>query len=248
MGFTLDILLGKVFSQTSICHFESLAINFQYMYELQPCYKYDKSPQAFCKADSQMQASKRNHRRIGNHVRENHTLTTSIPRATCSLMMVKDVVRVWLCNRCQKYKDQALMFPSEGSMRLEDPLCRVSCILFFASNRAKRVPVHHFLCLVQFPRLKKSFPLFLFLLLALTCIHPCIGMGKSKNKEKEAERKKGRIEPRTCTITSFGIKVFIYYRMGQKHQGWRQEVSKEIVGGKMKFSDVVVHESIIYHF
>ena len=66
MGHTLGVLFGKVFSQTTICHFEALQLSFKNMCKLRPLLQKwveeadnNENLREICKAETLVQAQKR---------------------------------------------------------------------------------------------------------------------------------------------------------------------------------------------
>lgn len=75
VGLTLDILFGKVFSETITCHFEFLKVIFRKLYKLQiPQQKWvskmdkEETIQAVCNVNIHTQARKRKNRNNENCV------------------------------------------------------------------------------------------------------------------------------------------------------------------------------------
>ncbi|XP_055479992.1 POU domain, class 5, transcription factor 1-like [Psammomys obesus] len=78
VGLTLGFLFGKVFSQTTICHFEALQLSFKNMCKLRPMLEKwveeadsNENLQELCKTETLLQARKRKRTSIENRVRGN---------------------------------------------------------------------------------------------------------------------------------------------------------------------------------
>ncbi|XP_073498462.1 POU domain, class 5, transcription factor 1.2-like [Phyllobates terribilis] len=124
VGYALGVLYGKIFSQTTICRFESLQLSFKNMCKLKPILNKwlkdldtkDNLEELLNRGQVQNPAQKRKHRTsIENNVKrrlENYFMHCSKPGAqeisqiAKELGMDKNVIRVWFCNRRQKGKRQ----------------------------------------------------------------------------------------------------------------------------------------------
>uniref|UniRef100_A0A8C5XHC5 POU domain protein n=1 Tax=Microcebus murinus TaxID=30608 RepID=A0A8C5XHC5_MICMU len=109
VGLTLGVLFGKMFSQTTICHFEALQLSFKNM-----CRGRGLRPllQKWVEG-TLVQARKRRRWNMENRVRGNlESLFLQCPKPTLrqisqiaqQLGLQKDVVPVWFCNPRQKGK------------------------------------------------------------------------------------------------------------------------------------------------
>ncbi|NP_001123406.1 POU class 5 homeobox 3, gene 2 [Xenopus tropicalis] len=126
VGYALGVLYGKMFSQTTICRFESLQLSFKNMCQLKPFLERwlveaennDNLQELINREQVIAQTRKRKRRtNIENIVKgtlESYFMKCSKPGAqemvqiAKELNMDKDVVRVWFCNRRQKGKRQGM--------------------------------------------------------------------------------------------------------------------------------------------
>ncbi|XP_075690236.1 POU domain, class 5, transcription factor 1.1-like [Rhinoderma darwinii] len=124
VGYALGVLYGKMFSQTTICRFESLQLSFKNMCQLKPVLSRwleeadnnDNLQEMINREQILAQSRKRKRRtNIENMVKdslETYFMKNPKPGAqemaqiARDLHMEKDVVRVWFCNRRQKDKRQ----------------------------------------------------------------------------------------------------------------------------------------------
>nr|AAA49997.1 XOCT-60 [Xenopus laevis] len=127
IGHALGILYGKMFSQTTICRFESLQLTFKNMCKLKPLLEQwlgeaennDNLQEMIHKAQIEEQNRKRKMRTCFDTVLkgqlEGHFMCNQKPGArelteiAKELSLEKDVVRVWFCNRRQKEKSKFRM-------------------------------------------------------------------------------------------------------------------------------------------
>ncbi|KAE8582184.1 hypothetical protein XENTR_v10019986 [Xenopus tropicalis] len=127
IGHALGILYGKMFSQTTICRFESLQLTFKNMCKLKPLLEQwlgeaennDNLQEMIHKAQLEEQNRKRKMRTCFDSVLkgrlEGHFMCNQKPGArelaeiAKELGLEKDVVRVWFCNRRQKEKSKSRM-------------------------------------------------------------------------------------------------------------------------------------------
>nr|AAA49996.1 XOCT-25 [Xenopus laevis] len=126
VGYALGVLYGKMFSQTTICRFESLQLSFKNMCQLKPFLERwvveaennDNLQELINREQVIAQTRKRKRRtNIENIVKgtlESYFMKCPKPGAqemvqiAKELNMDKDVVRVWFCNRRQKGKRQGM--------------------------------------------------------------------------------------------------------------------------------------------
>ncbi|KAG8447435.1 hypothetical protein GDO86_014788 [Hymenochirus boettgeri] len=126
VGYALGVLYGKMFSQTTICRFESMQLSFKNMCQLKPYLERwlveaennDNLQEMINREQVIAQTRKRKRRtNIENIVKgtlESYFMKCSKPGAqemtqiAKELNMDKDVVRVWFCNRRQKGKRQGM--------------------------------------------------------------------------------------------------------------------------------------------
>ncbi|XP_069842373.1 POU domain, class 5, transcription factor 1.1-like [Dendropsophus ebraccatus] len=124
VGYALGVLYGKMFSQTTICRFESLQLSFKNMCQLKPLLhrwlseaeNNDNLQEMINREQALAQSRKRKRRtNIENIVKDSlETYFVKNPKPGAhemaqiarELHMEKDVVRVWFCNRRQKDKRQ----------------------------------------------------------------------------------------------------------------------------------------------
>ncbi|KAG8543184.1 hypothetical protein GDO81_025281 [Engystomops pustulosus] len=124
VGYALGVLYGKMFSQTTICRFESLQLSFKNMCQLKPLLQrwlqeaeHNDNLQEMINREQALAQSRKRKRRtnIENIVKdslETYYMKNQKPGApdmaqiARELQMDKDVVRVWFCNRRQKDKRQ----------------------------------------------------------------------------------------------------------------------------------------------
>ncbi|KAG8447434.1 hypothetical protein GDO86_014787 [Hymenochirus boettgeri] len=125
IGYALGILYGKMFSQTTICRFESLRLTFTNMCRLKPLLERwmeeaeedNENLQDLIQKAHQEEANRRRKYRtyFDKLVRtklENYFLSNQKPspqelvNIAKELELEKTVVRVWFCNRRQKEKSQ----------------------------------------------------------------------------------------------------------------------------------------------
>ncbi|XP_044125005.1 POU domain, class 5, transcription factor 1.1-like [Bufo gargarizans] len=129
VGYALGVLYGKMFSQTTICRFESLQLSFKNMCQLKPLLQRwldeaenNDNLQEMINREQVLAQSRKRKRRtnIENMVKdslETYFMKNPKPGAqemaqiARELHMEKDVVRVWFCNRRQKDKRQ---IPGKG--------------------------------------------------------------------------------------------------------------------------------------
>nr|AFU51782.1 DNA-binding POU V domain protein OCT-60b [Xenopus laevis] len=127
IGHALGILYGKMFSQTTICRFESLQLTFKNMCKLKPLLEQwlgeaennDNLQEMIHKAQIEEQNRKRKMRtcfdsdlkgRLEGHFMCNQKPgTRELTEIAKELNLEKDVVRVWFCNRRQKEKSKYRM-------------------------------------------------------------------------------------------------------------------------------------------
>ncbi|KAL1791295.1 POU domain, class 5, transcription factor 1, partial [Sigmodon hispidus] len=116
VGFTLGVLFGKVFSQTTICGFEALQLSFENMCKLRPLLEKwveeadnNENLQEICKTETLVQqALKRKRSSIENRCPKPSLQQIGI--IAKQLGLEKDVVRVWFCNRRQKGKRSSIEY------------------------------------------------------------------------------------------------------------------------------------------
>ncbi|KAM9326684.1 POU domain, class 5, transcription factor 1.1-like [Gastrophryne carolinensis] len=124
VGYALGVLYGKMFSQTTICRFESLQLSFKNMCQLKPLLhrwleeaeNNDNLQEMINREQALAQSRKRKRRtNIENMVKDSLETyfmknpkpgTQEMMQIAQELHMEKDVVRVWFCNRRQKDKRQ----------------------------------------------------------------------------------------------------------------------------------------------
>ncbi|XP_073498464.1 POU domain, class 5, transcription factor 1.1-like [Phyllobates terribilis] len=122
VGCILGILYGKMFSQTTICRFESLQLSFKNMCQLKPLLKKwlndtAKTPdlqELISKEQAAAQSRKRKRRtNIENIVKDSLEIcflrnpkpgAPEMAQMARDLNLDKEVVRVWFCNRRQRDK------------------------------------------------------------------------------------------------------------------------------------------------
>ncbi|XP_053329149.1 POU domain, class 5, transcription factor 1.1-like [Spea bombifrons] len=122
VGYMLGIIFDKLFSQTTICRFESLQLSYKNMCQLKPLLshwlvvaeKYDNLLELLTKEQSLIHTRKRKRRTnieavVKAHL-EKYYMKCPKPSAQEMSQMAKDlkigkeVVRIWFCNRRQKEK------------------------------------------------------------------------------------------------------------------------------------------------
>lgn len=122
VGLALGTLYGNVFSQTTICRFEALQLSFKNMCKLMPLLRKwlevaDSTSSATSNIDKIAHQGRRRKKRtsieaVTKSALESHFQKNSKPQAAeiqaiaRELVLDKEVVRVWFCNR------YALLFPS----------------------------------------------------------------------------------------------------------------------------------------
>ncbi|XP_069610613.1 POU domain, class 5, transcription factor 1.1-like [Ranitomeya imitator] len=122
VGCTLGILYGKMFSQTTICRFESLQLSYKNMCQLKPLLnrwlrETEKTPnlqELINKEQAMVQSRKRKRRtNIDNSVKDTLEVcflknpkpgAPDMAQISRELKLDKEVVRVWFCNRRQRDK------------------------------------------------------------------------------------------------------------------------------------------------
>ncbi|XP_063792322.1 POU domain, class 5, transcription factor 1.1-like [Pseudophryne corroboree] len=122
VGYALGVLYGQMFSQTTICRFESLQLSFKNMCQLKPLLhrwldeaeNNDNLQEMINRQQTWFQTTKRKRRTsIENlakdslevyFMRNTKPNTQELAQIAQDLNMEKDVVRVWFCNRRQKGK------------------------------------------------------------------------------------------------------------------------------------------------
>ncbi|CAI9572163.1 unnamed protein product [Staurois parvus] len=148
VGCALGLLFGKMFSQTTICRFESLQLSYKNMCHLKPLLsRWLEEAQRNEKLQEEQalaQSRKRKRRTTIESVAKNHLevyfLANSKPNAqeieqiAKGLYLEKDVVRVWFCNRRQKDKRHVVKEPSNEGC---DPQHSVPPVLGVASPPQK---------------------------------------------------------------------------------------------------------------
>ncbi|XP_073412133.1 POU domain, class 5, transcription factor 1.1-like [Dendrobates tinctorius] len=122
VGCILGIMYGKMFSQTTICRFESLQLSYKNMCQLKPLLKRwlqateEKTdmPELINKEEAMIQARKRKRRtNIDTSVKDTLEVcflknpkpgAPDMAQMARDLKLDKDVVRIWFCNRRQRDK------------------------------------------------------------------------------------------------------------------------------------------------
>ncbi|XP_043534335.1 POU domain, class 5, transcription factor 3-like [Chiloscyllium plagiosum] len=122
VGLALGALYGKMFSQTTICRFEALQLSYKNMCKLKPLLQRwleeandTENFQELCSIEQRLAPSRKRKQRtsIDNNLREAlESAFLKCPKPSAqelgqiadNLILEKDVVRVWFCNRRQKGK------------------------------------------------------------------------------------------------------------------------------------------------
>nr|ACO52025.1 POU domain, class 5, transcription factor 1 [Aquarana catesbeiana] len=133
VGYALGVLYEKMFSQTTICRFESLQLSYKNMCQLKPLLtrwlreaERNENLQELVNQEQVLIQSRKRKRRtnIENIAKDNLEIyfmknpkpgPQEMEQIARHLHMAKDVVRVWFCNRRQKDKRQIIKEPhNEG--------------------------------------------------------------------------------------------------------------------------------------
>ncbi|XP_028666066.1 POU domain, class 5, transcription factor 1 isoform X2 [Erpetoichthys calabaricus] len=154
VGVALGNLYGKMFSQTTICRFESLQLSFKNMCKLKPLLQRllneaesTDNPQEMYKVERLSADMKKRKRRTSLEESVRGALeavfltcpkpnTQKIALIADELNLEKDVVRVWFCNRRQRDKRLALPLEEIAEGHYFDP----SSSLHNSTNQAQAYP------------------------------------------------------------------------------------------------------------
>ncbi|KAM5146356.1 POU domain, class 5, transcription factor 1.1-like [Mantella aurantiaca] len=127
VGHALGYLYGKLFSQTTICRFESLQLSYKNMCKLKPLLhrwlleaeQNENLQQVISQRQAMAQSLKRKRRTTIENIVRNHLEkcffknpkpdSKEMERIAHELHIEKDVIRVWFCNRRQKDKRQPIL-------------------------------------------------------------------------------------------------------------------------------------------